>query len=124
MGSQSDQNMKDGGSKIVWVSKYIQQEGRRVKVNFLVRKYFQNLPDYQFNLTSPQNLQKFLIFQHWNPVERPTFCEIVEDLDKILSITANEEYLDLGLPQLETPPSSSDEESDDDDTKEKFPHLL
>lgn len=63
-------------------------------------------------------------FQHWNPVERPTFCEIVEDLDKILSITANEEYLDLGLPQLETPPSSSDEESDDDDTKEKFPHLL
>ncbi|KAL7017810.1 hypothetical protein ACKWTF_010540 [Chironomus riparius] len=61
---------------------------------------------------------------HWNPVERPTFCEIVEDLDKILSITANEEYLDLGLPQLETPPSSSDEESDDDDTKEKFPHLL
>jgi hypothetical protein len=33
---------------------------------------------------------------HWNPNERPTFAEIVEDLDKILSITANEEYLDLG----------------------------
>lgn len=33
---------------------------------------------------------------HWNPNERPTFTEIVEDLDKILSITANEEYLDLG----------------------------
>ena len=56
---------------------------------------------------------------HWNPNERPTFTEIVEDLDKILSLTANEEYLDLGLPQLlETPPSSSDEESDVDD------HLL
>lgn len=60
---------------------------------------------------------------HWSPNERPTFAEIVEDLDKILSITANEEYLDLGLPQLETPPSSSDEESDDDG-EEKFPRLL
>lgn len=60
---------------------------------------------------------------HWSPNERPTFTEIVEDLDKILSITANEEYLDLGLPQLETPPSSSDEESDDDGV-EKFPYLL
>lgn len=61
---------------------------------------------------------------HWNPNERPTFTEIVEDLDKILSITANEEYLDLGLPQLETPPSSSDEESDEDEGQERFPHLL
>jgi len=42
-------------------------------------------------------------------------------LDKILSITANEEYLDLGLPQLETPPSSSDESDDD---KDEFPYLL
>lgn len=43
----------------------------------------------------------------WNyiPNERPTFSEIVEDLDRILSVTANEEYLDLGLPQLDTPPS-------------------
>lgn len=60
---------------------------------------------------------------HWSPTERPSFGEIVEDLDKILSITANEEYLDLGLPQLETPPSSSDEESDDEG-EEKFPRLL
>lgn len=59
---------------------------------------------------------------HWHSQERPTFSEIVEDLDKILSIAANEEYLDLGLPQLETPPSSSDEESDDD--KDEFPYLL
>lgn len=43
----------------------------------------------------------------WNyiPHERPNFSEIVEHLDRILSVTANEEYLDLGLPQLETPPS-------------------
>lgn len=60
---------------------------------------------------------------HWNPNERPTFCEIVEDLDKILTITAEEEYLDLGIHlQLETPPSSSDES--DDEREEKFPYLL
>ena len=35
---------------------------------------------------------------HFFPMERPTFTEIVEHLDRILSITANEEYLDLGLP--------------------------
>lgn len=58
---------------------------------------------------------------HWNPMERPSFSEIVDDLDKILSITANEEYLDLGLPQLDTPPSSSDESDDD---KDEFPYLL
>ncbi|CRL07509.1 CLUMA_CG020474, isoform B [Clunio marinus] len=58
---------------------------------------------------------------HWHPMERPSFSEIVEDLDKILSITANEEYLDLGLPQLETPPSSSDESGDN---KDEFPYLL
>ncbi|CRL07496.1 CLUMA_CG020463, isoform A [Clunio marinus] len=58
---------------------------------------------------------------HWHPMERPSFSEIVENLDKILSITANEEYLDLGLPQLETPPSSSDESGDN---KDEFPYLL
>ncbi|CAH0562089.1 unnamed protein product [Brassicogethes aeneus] len=52
------------------------------------------------------------------PTERPEFSELVEDLDRILTITANEEYLDLGLPQLDTPPSSEDEESIQD---EDFP---
>lgn len=44
----------------------------------------------------------------WNYLasERPTFTEIVQHLDRILSQATNEEYLDLGLPQiLETPPS-------------------
>lgn len=61
---------------------------------------------------------------HWNPSERPTFAEIVSDLDKILSFTANEEYLDLGLPLdlLETPPSSSDESDASND--DEFPYLL
>jgi fibroblast growth factor receptor 2 len=65
-----------------------------------------------------------LMRECWNftPNERPQFTEIVEHLDRILSITANEEYLDLGLPQLDTPPSSEDE-SDDDVTRE-FPYLL
>jgi fibroblast growth factor receptor 2 len=66
-----------------------------------------------------------LMRECWNftPNERPQFTEIVEHLDRILSITANEEYLDLGLPQLDTPISSEDEDSDDDVTRE-FPYLL
>ncbi|XP_046386812.1 fibroblast growth factor receptor homolog 1-like isoform X2 [Ischnura elegans] len=44
----------------------------------------------------------------YQPNERPMFSELVEDLDRILTITANEEYLDLGLPQLDTPPTSQE----------------
>ncbi|KAL7301866.1 hypothetical protein TKK_0005470 [Trichogramma kaykai] len=59
--------------------------------------------------------------------ERPVFAELVEELDKILTVTANEEYLDLGLPQLDTPPSSQesseaednyDDDQDDDEHDE------
>lgn len=53
----------------------------------------------------------------YQPNERPTFSELVEDLDRILTITANEEYLDLGLPQLDTPPSSQESSGD-----ESFPY--
>ncbi|XP_015603396.1 fibroblast growth factor receptor homolog 1 isoform X2 [Cephus cinctus] len=63
----------------------------------------------------------------YQPNERPMFGELVEDLDRILTITANEEYLDLGLPQLDTPPSSqesSEAEDDDENGEEKFPYLL
>ncbi|XP_012261090.2 fibroblast growth factor receptor homolog 1-like isoform X2 [Athalia rosae] len=64
----------------------------------------------------------------YQPNERPMFGELVEDLDRILTITANEEYLDLGLPQLDTPPSSQEsseaDDDDDDDCEEKFPYLL
>lgn len=62
-----------------------------------------------------------LMRQCWNfdALSRPTFSEIVENLDRILTATANanEEYLDLGVPLLETPPSS-DEESDSDTIRE------
>nr|XP_023017922.1 fibroblast growth factor receptor homolog 1-like isoform X2 [Leptinotarsa decemlineata] len=50
----------------------------------------------------------------YQPTERPVFSELVEDLDRILTITANEEYLDLGLPQLDTPPSSQESSCDEE----------
>lgn len=54
-----------------------------------------------------------LMRQCWNfdGSARPTFSEIVENLDIILFSQMNvvEEYLDLALPELETPPSSDDE---------------
>lgn len=55
---------------------------------------------------------------NWNPPERPTFNEIVENLDKILSATANDEYLDLDIPLLRTPPSSDDDDSDTETLQE------
>ncbi|XP_020288431.1 fibroblast growth factor receptor homolog 1-like isoform X2 [Pseudomyrmex gracilis] len=60
----------------------------------------------------------------YHPHERPTFVELVDHLDKLLTITANEEYLDLGLPQLDTPPSSQESSEAEEDDEEKFPHLL
>lgn len=57
----------------------------------------------------------------YQPTERPMFSELVEDLDRILTVTVNEEYLDLGLPQLDTPPSSA--ENSDNET-EQFPMLM
>lgn len=60
----------------------------------------------------------------YQPNERPTFEELVEELDRILTVTANEEYLNLGMPQLVTPPSSEDEEDEDDNDLELFPNLL
>uniref|UniRef100_A0A1I8NXE3 receptor protein-tyrosine kinase n=2 Tax=Stomoxys calcitrans TaxID=35570 RepID=A0A1I8NXE3_STOCA len=49
---------------------------------------------------------------HFDSSARPTFSEIVENLDKLLqlsSATSNDEYLDLSIPMLETPPSSDDD---------------
>ncbi|XP_014245974.2 uncharacterized protein LOC106664605 [Cimex lectularius] len=51
--------------------------------------------------------------------ERPTFSDLVKILDRILMVTANEEYLDLGLPHLDTPPTSQESSND-----EEFPYLL
>ncbi|XP_059486028.1 fibroblast growth factor receptor homolog 1-like isoform X2 [Neocloeon triangulifer] len=57
---------------------------------------------------------------NYNKDERPTFGELVDELDRILTITANEEYLDLGLPQLDTPVSSPE----NSDASTQFPYLL
>ncbi|XP_047987977.1 fibroblast growth factor receptor homolog 1-like isoform X2 [Leguminivora glycinivorella] len=58
----------------------------------------------------------------FKPDDRPSFAELVEYLDKILTVTANQEYLDLGLPQLDTPPSSYDGSSDEESDSE-FPFI-
>ena len=56
---------------------------------------------------------------HFYPNQRPTFTELVEDLQRILKISCEEEYLDLGLPALDTPPSS-DETSAIEQSANKF----
>lgn len=55
---------------------------------------------------------------HFDPDKRPAFSDIVQILDHILSLTSDKEYLDFGLPALDTPPSSecdSDTDTEDDD---------
>lgn len=52
---------------------------------------------------------------HFDASARPTFSEIVENLDKML--LANEDYLDVAVANLDTPPSSSDEEDESEDTE-------
>ena len=44
---------------------------------------------------------------HFYPNQRPTFTELAEDLQQILKISCEEEYLDLGLPALDTPPANT-----------------
>ncbi|XP_037933193.1 fibroblast growth factor receptor homolog 1 [Teleopsis dalmanni] len=61
---------------------------------------------------------------HFDSSSRPTFKEIVENLDKILqvaNINSNEEYLDLSMPMLETPPSSCDEDDEPETFRETSP---
>ncbi|KAK3860047.1 hypothetical protein Pcinc_024337 [Petrolisthes cinctipes] len=44
----------------------------------------------------------------YQPTQRPTFKDLVEDLDRILTLSSTVEYLDLSIPHLDTPPSSCD----------------
>lgn len=50
---------------------------------------------------------------HFDASARPPFTEIVEYMDKLLQ--AKEDYLDVDVANLETPPSTSDEEEEEDD---------
>ncbi|XP_073541473.1 fibroblast growth factor receptor 2 isoform X2 [Phyllobates terribilis] len=45
---------------------------------------------------------------HAIPSHRPTFKQLVEDLDRILTLTSNEEYLDLSVPLEQYSPSFPD----------------
>ncbi|XP_069468060.1 fibroblast growth factor receptor 2 isoform X7 [Ambystoma mexicanum] len=45
------------------------------------------------------------------PSQRPTFKQLVEDLDRILTLTTNEEYLDLNNPMEQYSPSFPDTRS-------------
>ncbi|XP_075468178.1 fibroblast growth factor receptor 2 isoform X3 [Ascaphus truei] len=45
---------------------------------------------------------------HAIPSHRPTFKQLVEDLDRILTLTTNEEYLDLSVPLEQYSPSFPD----------------
>ncbi|XP_064418893.1 fibroblast growth factor receptor 2 isoform X3 [Latimeria chalumnae] len=48
---------------------------------------------------------------HAVPSQRPTFKQLVEDLDRILTLTTNEEYLDLTTPLEQYSPSYPDTRS-------------
>ncbi|KAM3874231.1 fibroblast growth factor receptor 1b [Diretmus argenteus] len=45
---------------------------------------------------------------HAVPSRRPTFQQLVEDLDRTLSLMANQEYLDLSVPLVQYSPAGSD----------------
>ncbi|KAH8292262.1 hypothetical protein KR054_007695 [Drosophila jambulina] len=55
---------------------------------------------------------------HFNADDRPPFTEIVEYMDKLLQ--AKEDYLDVDIANLDTPPSTSDEEDDETDNLQKW----
>ncbi|TDG43775.1 hypothetical protein AWZ03_009807 [Drosophila navojoa] len=53
---------------------------------------------------------------HFDASARPPFTEIVEYMDKLLQ--TKEDYLDLDVANLETPPSTSDEEEEGEDASD------
>ncbi|XP_076364415.1 fibroblast growth factor receptor 4-like [Tachypleus tridentatus] len=77
-----------------------------------IEKLFHLLRDGH-RMEKPQNctLEIYMIMREcWqnSAQQRPTFSELVEDLDRILTISSEQEYMDLNMPfpVLETPPSS------------------
>lgn len=79
-----------------------------------VEKLFQLLKDGH-RMEKPQgcSTEVYTVMREcWNqsPYQRPTFAELVEGLDRILTTVTDQEYLDLSIPVLDTPPSSSESE--------------
>ncbi|XP_042239082.1 fibroblast growth factor receptor 4-like isoform X2 [Homarus americanus] len=77
-----------------------------------VEKLFQLLREgHRMEKPSNCSLEIYMIMREcWRcqPTQRPTFKELVEDLDRILTLSSTVEYLDLSMPHLDTPPSSCD----------------
>lgn len=77
-----------------------------------IEKLFQLLRSgYRMGKPPSCSLEVYTIMTNcWkqSPYQRPTFTEIVEDLDCILTSVTDQEYLDLSIPVLDTPPSSSE----------------
>lgn len=64
---------------------------------------------------------------NWKPQQRPTFTEIVSELEDILSSTTNEEYLDLiNVPYFDeasSDHSGTDDHNQDHDVIDGFPAI-
>lgn len=75
-----------------------------------IEKLFQLLRDgHRMEKPVSCSLEVYLLMREcwqYNPMERPTFGELVEDMDRILTLTSSEEYLQLGFESPDTPPSS------------------
>ncbi|KAG0713777.1 Fibroblast growth factor receptor 3 [Chionoecetes opilio] len=57
----------------------------------------------------PVSVRSYMIMREcwrYQPTQRPTFKELVEDFDRILTLSSTDDYLNLSLPHLDTPPSS------------------
>lgn len=48
---------------------------------------------------------------HAVPSQRPTFKQLVEDLDRVLTVTSTDEYLDLSVPFEQYSPAGQDTHS-------------
>lgn len=75
-----------------------------------VEKLFQLLRDgHRMDKPSNCSLEIYMIMREcwrYQPTQRPTFKELVEDFDRILTLSSTDDYLNLSLPHLDTPPSS------------------
>uniref|UniRef100_A0AAU0N4C4 Fibroblast growth factor receptor n=1 Tax=Gecarcinus lateralis TaxID=6769 RepID=A0AAU0N4C4_GECLA len=75
-----------------------------------VEKLFQLLREgHRMEKPSNCSLEIYMIMREcwrYQPTQRPTFKELVEDFDRILTLSSTDDYLNLSLPHLDTPPSS------------------
>nr|XP_053636300.1 fibroblast growth factor receptor 3-like isoform X3 [Cherax quadricarinatus] len=66
-------------------------------------------PEALFHGVYTSQSDVYLIMQEcWRcqPLQRPTFKKLVEDLDCILTLSSTVEYVNLSMPHFDTPPSS------------------